>query len=76
MAYEDNDWSIISSADGSFTVKPTYSEYDFGGEKMVPVKPGRMIAGDGSLNPIMNQTHAGMTLQDAYVAFDMRESYL
>jgi len=38
VAYEDNDWSIISSADGSFTVKPTYSDYDFAGE-MVPAKP-------------------------------------
>jgi len=32
--------------------------------------------GDSGLNPVINQTHTGMTLQDAYVAFDMRESYL
>lgn len=35
-----------------------------------------MATQEGSLNPIMNQTHAGITLEDAYVAFDMRESYL
>ena len=42
-AQQDNEWSIISAAEGSFTVKPTYSDYDFAGE-MVPIKPSQILA--------------------------------
>ena len=73
VPYEDNEWSIISSPDSSFTMKPTYSEYDFPGD-MVPANPADLIR--ETMNPVMNQTHTGLTLSDAYVAFDMRESYL
>ena len=38
---------------------------------LVPAKPEQLHN-----NPILNENSTGMTLDEAYVAFDMRESYL
>ena len=50
----------------------SYSEYDYAGE-LVPAKPEQVNV---MPNAIMNQTNTGMTVEEAYVAYDLRESYL
>ena len=50
-----------------FAVNETFSS------GFVPAKPEEVQQGS---NSILNRTTSGMTLEEAYVAFDLRESYL
>jgi len=66
-----NDWSLEQEAD----FQPSFEEYDFAGDLM-PATPEQVKQPSHSYNGILNKTNTGMTLEEAYVAFDMRESYL
>ena len=67
MAAEEqlNDWTMEVVEDD---LEPVYDEYDFAGE-LVPAKPNQV-------NGLLNKTSAGITVEEAYIAYDMRESYL
>ena len=80
--HELNADDFISSVDESWDIEASvedlhapFSEYDFEGN-LVPVKPSELQAEQAASSSIMNRTNAGITLEEAYWAFDMRESYL
>lgn len=51
-------------------------EYNFAGE-LVPARPNSISSpASWSGNSILNRTSTGVTLEEAYVAYDMRESFL
>lgn len=50
---------------------PVYDEFAHSGD-LVPARTSQLH----TQNNILNRTHSGVTLEEAYVAFDMRESYL
>ena len=61
-------------------MQPLFDEYDFAGNLVPAMLPldhnNNKIEKSGQKNSILNKSNTGMTLQEAYVAFDMRESYL
>jgi hypothetical protein len=69
----DEDWSMDVNTEEN-DLRPAYDEYAFSGD-LVPAKPSQVLPPHQG-NGILNRTSSGITLEEAYVAFDMRESYL
>lgn len=70
-----NDWSMENLDDRSYDAGYDADQYAL---DLVPAKPEADSSLQVNASSIMNRTTAaaGMTLEEAYVAFDMRESYL
>lgn len=67
--FVEEDWSMdVNVLDDP---DPVYDEFAHSGD-LVPARQSQLH----TQNSILNRTHSGVTLEEAYVAFDMRESYL
>lgn len=67
VSEHNSEWSFEQDAQ----FNPSFDEYDFHGD-LVPAKPETVRYE----NRILNRTVAGLTLEEAYIAYDMRESFL
>ena len=71
---QENSYDVYSIEED---MQPLFDEYDFAGNLVPAMLPlENKMEQSGNKNGILNQSNTGMTLQEAYVAFDMRESYL
>ena len=65
-----NDWVNLDNEEID-DLEPSFNDYGFTGE-LAPAKIEQVVMPNG----ILNKTNTGMTLEEAYVAYDLRESYL
>lgn len=65
----DSEWSLDMNVEEA--MEATFDNYQTWTGDNVPAKPEQVHK-----NTVLNKNSTGMTIEEAYVAYDMRESYL